>query len=54
MRFSTKNIVYDWTHELPKDLRFRILGNLEIMWKTQKQVEAEPCTQSLFHKKNWY
>ena len=37
MTFSTKNIA--------KGL------NVENMWKTQKPLEAEPCTQSTFHKK---
>ena len=35
MKSSTKNIEYELPHELPNDLRLRILGNVGIMAKTQ-------------------
>ena len=55
MKSSTKNIVYKLTHKLPNNLRLKILGNSEIMGKTQKWVEAEPSSQSPFQeKKLWY
>ena len=53
MKSSTKNIVCGLPHELPKDLRLTILGNSEIMGKTQKWVEAEPSTQSPLQKINF-
>ena len=41
MKSSTKNIVYELPRELLNDSRFRILGNWEIMGKSQKSVGAE-------------
>ena len=41
MKFSTKNTVYELFHELPSDLRLGVLGNSEIMLKTQKWVGTE-------------
>ena len=53
MKSSTKNIRYELSHELPNDLRLRILGNFEIMGKTQKWMEAEYSAQSHLQKKNF-
>ena len=53
MKCSTKNIVNELPHELPMDLRLRILRNTEIMGKTQKRVEEEPSTQYPFQRKSF-
>ena len=47
---STGNLVYKLHHELPNDLRLRILGNKEIIGKSQIWVGAQPSAQSLFQK----
>ena len=47
---SISNLVYELPHELPNDLRLRILGNKEILGKSQICVETEPSTQSPFQK----
>ena len=39
-------------HELPNDLRLRILGNQEILEKCQMWVETQPSAQSPFQKLN--
>ena len=54
MKSSKKDIVYELPHELPNDLRLRILGNLKIIEKTQKWMEAGPSIQSPFQKKIRY
>ena len=36
---------------MSNNLKFRLLGNSEIMGKTQKLVEAEPNSQPPFYKK---
>ena len=36
---SVANLVYELPHELPNDLRLRILGNKEILGKSQILVE---------------
>ena len=37
---SIENLVYELPHELPNDLRLRILGNKEILGKSQILVET--------------
>ena len=37
---SIANLVHELPHELPKDLRLRILGNKEILEKSQIWVET--------------
>ena len=37
---SISNLVYELPHELPNDLRLRILGNKEILGKSQNWVET--------------
>ena len=46
---SIANLVY----ELPNNLRLRILGNKEILAKSQIWVETQPSTQSPFQKLNF-
>ena len=36
---SNKQGVYELPHELPNDLRFRILRNKEKAWKSQNVIE---------------
>ena len=50
---SIANLVYKLPHELPNDLRLRILGNVEILGKSQICVETEPSAQSPFQKLNF-
>ena len=50
--FSIANLVYELPHELPNDLRLRILGNQEKLEKFQILVETQHSTQSPF--KNLY
>ena len=50
---SVANLVYELPHELPNDLRLRILGNKEILGKSQILVEIQPSAQSPFHKLNF-
>ena len=47
------NLAYKLPHEFPNDLRFRILGNKEILEKSQIQVETQPSVQSPCHKLNF-
>ena len=49
---SIANLLYELPHELPNDLRLRILGNKEILVKSQIWVETEPSAQSPFQKLN--
>ena len=37
---SISNLVYELPHELPNDLRLRILGNKKILGKSQVCVET--------------
>ena len=37
---SIANLVYDFPHELPNELGLRILGNKEILGKSQTGVET--------------
>ena len=50
---SIANLVYDLPHELPKDLRLRILGNKDIIGKSKIWVGIEPSAQSSFQKLNF-
>ena len=50
---STENLVHELPHELPNDFRLRILGNKEILGKSQISVEAEPSAQYPFQKLNF-
>ena len=36
------NLVYELPHELPNNLKLRILGNYEILEKIQMLVETQP------------
>ena len=47
------NLVYELPHELPNDLRLRILGNKKMLVKSQIWVETQPSTQSPFQKLNF-
>ena len=49
---STANLVYEFSQELPKELRLRILGNKEILGTSQIWVETYPSAHSLFQKLN--
>ena len=43
----SNKLVYSWlTHELPNDLRLRVLGNQEISGKSQNFIELLPSAQS--------
>ena len=42
--FTIKNLAYELPHELAKNLRFRILGNQEILKKSQTWVKRQPVT----------
>ena len=44
------NLVYELPHDLPHDLRLRILGNKEMLGKSQIYVETQPSAQSPFQK----
>ena len=44
-------MVYEFPHKLPNDLRLRILGNKEILGKSQ--IWVEPSAQSPFQKLNF-
>ena len=46
MIISNKHGIYAFPHELPKDIRLRILRNLEIPGKSQKFKELLPSSQS--------
>ena len=47
------NLLYEWPHELPNDLRLRILGNKKILGKSKILVETQPSAQSSFQKLNF-
>ena len=52
MASSIANLVYKLPHELPNDLRLRILGNKEISVKSQSYVDTQPSAQTPFQKLN--
>ena len=47
---STVSLVYQLPDELPNDLRFRILGNKEILEKSQIWMETYTSAQPPFQK----
>ena len=47
------NFVRKLPHELPNDLRLKILWNLEILGKSQDWMETESSAQSPFQKLNF-
>ena len=47
---SIANLVCELSHKLPNDLRLRILGNKEILGKSQICVEPQISAQHLFQK----
>ena len=51
MIISNKQGVYELPHELPNDLRLRILGNKEKLGKSQNLLEWKTSAQSLFSAK---
>ena len=53
MIFSIANLVYELLHELPNNLRLRILENREILGKSPIWVETWPSAQSPFQKLNF-
>ena len=50
---SIANLVCKLSHELPNDLRLRILENKEILGKSQIWFETHPCPLSPFQKLNF-
>ena len=48
-----KNILNELPHELPKDLRLRIFGDMEISEKCQNWMEIEPSAK-FFSRKNLF
>ena len=48
--FFVKNIVDKLLHELPNNLRLRVLGNYEILEKSQNFVQTEVSTLTPFLK----
>ena len=50
---SIANLVYELPHELPNDLKLRMLGNKEILGKSQIWVEIKSSAQSPFQKLNF-
>ena len=52
MASSIANLVYKLPHELPNDLRLRILGKKEISVKSQSYVDTQPSAQTPFQKLN--
>ena len=49
---SITNLLHEFPHELPNNLRPRILGNWEILDKFQMSMEKQPSTHSSFQKLN--
>ena len=41
-----KNLIYELPHELPNNLRLKILGNKEILAKSQSCMRTQPSVQS--------
>ena len=50
---SIANLVHELPHEYSNDLRLRILGNYEILEKSQLWVGTKPSAQSLFEKSDF-
>ena len=50
---SNKHGLYEWPHELPNDLRLIILGNQEILEKSQDVVELRSSAQSSSQNENF-
>ena len=46
MTFSTKNIAYDLTQELPKDSMWKICGKLKNLWR-QSLVPSLPSIKKI-------
>ena len=46
MTISNKQDIYKLPHELPNNLRLRILGNYKISGKSQNFIEWKPGAQS--------
>ena len=46
MIISNKNGIYELLQEFPKDVRLKILGNYEILRRSQIFVELSPSSQS--------
>ena len=51
---SIANLAYELRHELPNDLKIRILGNEEKLEKSQIRVETQPSAQSPFKNLDFY
>ena len=45
-----RNLVYEFSYELPNDLRLSISGNQEMLERSQIKLEAQPSAQSPFQK----
>ena len=52
MIISNKNGIYELPQQLPNKLRLRILGNNEILGKSQNCMKAEPSTQLFSQNQN--
>ena len=50
---SNKHGIYELPHELPNDLRLRILGNQEILRTSQIFTELQPSAQSSYQNENF-
>ena len=48
MIISNNNGKYELSHKMLNDLRLRVLGNLEILGKSQDFMELQPSAQSFF------
>ena len=50
---SNEDGIYKLPQELPNDLTFRILGNLEKSGKNQNFIELQPSAKSSFQNENF-
>ena len=50
---SIGNLVYELPHEFPNDLKFRILGNNEILGKSEIWIDTSPSAKSPSQKLNF-
>ena len=50
---SKGNLVYELPHELPNGLRLRILGNVELLGRSQIWLQIQPSNQSPLQKFNF-
>ena len=50
---SNKHGIYELSHELPNDLRLRILGNWKISRKSQNFIELLPSAQPYYQNENF-